>query len=78
MMAKINEQKRIQRPRTESEMLAALSAFKLGKQQYSNPPQVDDDDIVLRDCIEELIEARKTIEEMRGFVSVWYARFNRR
>lgn len=78
-MAKVNPNKRIQKRRTEQEMRKALGDWQAGSAQHLHiPPEIDDTDIVLQDCIEELLESRQLLEEMRGFVSQWYARFTRK
>lgn len=64
---KINEQKRIQKRRTEQEMRSALADFCYGKATRSIPPQIDDTDIILQDCIEELLELRALREEVAAF-----------
>lgn len=78
-MAKVNPNKPIQKRRTEQEMRNALTDWRTGNAQHFHvPSEMDDTDIILQDCIEELLEARQMLEEMRGFVSVWYARFTRK
>lgn len=77
-MAKLRPERVIQKRRTEREMRDALAAFCQGKPQRSLPPQDDDTDIILGDCIEELLEARALLEEMRGFVQSWSAKMTRR
>ncbi len=77
-MGKTNPNKVIQKRRTEVEMRAALEAFCTGKPQRNAPPDIDDTDIILGDCIEELLESRQMIEDVRGFVATWSAKFARR
>jgi hypothetical protein len=77
-MAKINENKKIQKRRTADEMNAALTAFCTGTQQVSIPPQMDDSDVVLADCIAELLESRQKLEEIRGWMKTWLATDNRK
>lgn len=77
-MSKLNPNKLIQKRRTEQEMRTALKNFCGGKNEFCVPPQIDDDDIVLNDCIEELLEARTIIEDIRGFVQSTYQKMNRR
>lgn len=77
-MTKINPNKRIQKRRTEAEMRKALKAFCDGKPQRCIPPQDDDSDIILQDCIEELLEKRQLLEEIKEFVQAWNAKFQRK
>lgn len=77
-MAKLNENKRIQKRRTADEMRNALHALVAGTAQRSIPPQVDDSDIILTDAIEELLEARQLIEDMRGFTAQWQTKLARK
>lgn len=78
-MAKINPNKRIQKRRTEQEMRNALGDWRAGSAEHLHvPSEMEDTDIILQDCIEELLEARQLLEEMRGFVSQWQARFTRK
>lgn len=73
-MAKIDPRQPIQKRRTEVEMRKALDDFIHGKQQVCIPPQDDDTDIILLDCIEELLQARALITEMRNFAQLWLAK----
>lgn len=76
---KINPNKKIQKHRTEQEMRVALSDWSVGSAQHLHvPSEIDDTDIILNDCIEELLECRQMVEEMRGFVSQWNAKFSRK
>lgn len=68
-MAKVVETRKIQRRRTEVAMRRALQDFIDGKRQMSIPPQDDDTDIILRDCIEELLELRQIVEDVKSFAS---------
>lgn len=77
-MARVNTQKRIQKRRTEAEMRKAVQAFIDGKAQRSIPPQDDDTDIILIDAIEEVLESRQLIEEIKAFVQSWAAKFQRK
>lgn len=77
-MSKVNTNKKIQKPRTEQEMRAALSNFCKNKFTMCVPPQTDDDDVVLLDCIEELLEARQQQEDVRGFVMTMHGKLTRR
>jgi hypothetical protein len=77
-MAKIDPKKKIQKRRTEEEMRCALMDYDTGHTQRSTPSQDDDTGIILKDCIEELLEARKTLEQIRGFVSEWYPKMTAR
>lgn len=43
-----------------------------------DPIDIDDAKIVLNDAIEELLEKRQTIEEIRGFVQAWGPKLARR
>ena len=72
-MAKINENRKIQKYRTADEMHAALTAFCMGMQQQSIPPQTDDSDVVLSDAIAELLESRQKLEDIRGWMKTWLA-----
>jgi len=75
---KINDSKKIQKRRTENDMRQALAAFEQGKPQRSIPPQIDDTDIIMRDCIEEVLELRQQREDVRTFVNDMYTRMNTR
>jgi hypothetical protein len=77
-VAKINPAKKIQKRRTEAEMRKALQALIDGKAQRSMPPQDDDADIILIDAIEEVLESRQLIEEIKAFVQFWAAKFQRK
>jgi hypothetical protein len=77
-MGKINPNRKIQRYHTEDEMRSALERLSSGRGVKSIPPQVEDDDIVLTDCIEELLEGRRLFEEMRGFTQVWSTKLTRK
>ena len=77
-MAKIDARKAIQKRRTADEMRKALALCFVKEPTISDHPDTDDSDVILRDCIEELLEARAIIEDMRGFVTQWHARFTRR
>ena len=68
-MAKVVETRKIQKRRTEVAMRRALQDFIDGKAQASIPPQDDDTDIILRDCIEELLELRQIVEDVKSFAS---------
>lgn len=65
-MTTIDPDKKIQRIRTEQEMRVALLNLLERKHTLSVPPQVEDADMVLSDVIEELLEARKTIEQYKA------------
>ena len=67
-MARIKTDQKIERRRTEEEMRAALMDIRLKKVVLG-----DESDIVLRDCIEELLEARATIEKVKNYVQIWLA-----
>jgi hypothetical protein len=73
-MAKIDPRQTIQKRRTEEEMRGALSSFMRGSSQRSIPPQDDDTDIVLLDCIEEVLQSRALLTEMRNFAQIWLAK----
>lgn len=74
-MAKVNPLKRMQKKRTEQEMRDALS--KLCNNQACID-DVDSPDIVIQDCIEEILENRQLLEEMKSFVQIWTAKFQRK
>ncbi len=76
-MAKIDARKAIQKRRTADEMRSAFATL-LTSVPRALPQDSDDPAIILNDCIEELLEARAIIEDMRGFVTQWHARFTRR
>lgn len=75
-MTKINPNKLIQKRRTAQEMHDALYAFRIGSPELHN--DIDDTDTVFSDVIEELLEARAIIEDIRGFVQSTYQKMNRR
>ena len=75
-MTKINPNKLIQKRRTEQEMRTALYDLRIGCPKLEHG--IDDTDTVLSDVIEELLEARAIIEDIRGFVQTTYAKMNRR
>jgi len=75
-VTKINPNKLIQKRRTEQEMRTALYDLRIGCPKLE--PGIDDTDTVLSDVIEELLEARAIIEDIRGFVQTTYAKMNRR
>jgi hypothetical protein len=77
-MAKIDPRQVIQRRRTEDEMRQALHDFICGNAGGSTPPQDDDTDIILNDCIEELLEARKLLAEIRQVSQIWLAKAPKR
>jgi ornithine carbamoyltransferase len=77
-MAKVNPQKHIQKRRTEQEMRNALSFFAGQRAERSTPSDIDDADIILTDCIEELLEARQQMEDVRAFVQSWQAKLSRK
>ena len=70
-MTKINPNKRIQRQRTETELRKALESV---------PESIDVDDThaVIKDCIEELMDARLLLESVRSFVQVVGPKLQRR
>ena len=68
-MAKVVETRKIQRRRTEVAMRRALQDFVNGKPQVTIPPQDDDTEIILQDCIEELLELRQIVEDVKSFAS---------
>lgn len=72
-MAKIDNRKVIQRRRTAEELRKALLSV-----APLVPTDSDEPACILRDGIEELLEARGLLEEMRNFVTQWHARFRRR
>lgn len=75
-MGKINPQKKIQKLRTEEEMRMALYDFRIGQPKLNI--DIDDTDTVFSDVIEELLEKRQMIEEIRGFVQTWAPKLARR
>ena len=77
-MARINPNKPIQRYHTEEEMRGALGRLVAKQAITSIPPQVEDDDVVITDCIEEVLEMRRLFEEMRGFTQVWSTKLTRK
>ena len=70
-MTKINPNKRIQRQRTEPELRKALEVV-------PESADVDDPQAVLKDCIEELMDARLMLESVRSFVQVVGPKLQRR
>jgi hypothetical protein len=77
-MAKIKENKRIQKLRDEVTMRRALQDLIDGKAQRCIPPQDDDSDIIILDVIEELLEKRGIVERIRNFVVTMNAEMARR
>lgn len=73
-MSKIDPRQVIQKRRTSEEMHQALDDFIHGKQQVSMPPQDDDTNIVLWDCVEELLWSRALLMEMSNFIQLWLAK----
>jgi hypothetical protein len=73
---KINPQKKIQKQRTEQEMRTALYDFRIGHPKLNI--DIDDTDTVFADVIEELLEKREILEQIRGFVVVWSEKLMRR
>lgn len=69
--AKLDPNTTIQRRRSADEMRAALQAFCNGTPERCIPPQLEDSDIVLNDCIEELLALRALVEDRRGSDHVW-------
>lgn len=67
----VNPHKVIQKRRTEAEMRKALGDLSIGKAQRTIPADVDDSDVIIRDCIEEVLESRALLEGVRGFVAEW-------
>jgi hypothetical protein len=65
-MTTIDPNKKIQKIRTEDEIRKALLNLLERKHTLSVPPQVEDADMVLSDVIEELLEARETIEQYKA------------
>lgn len=59
-------------------MRMALMHFCDGCPERSIPPQIDDSDIILNDAIEELLEKRQVLEDIRGFVQAWGPKLARR
>jgi hypothetical protein len=49
-------------------MRDALHDLRIAKPVVSVPAQVDDSDVILKDCIEELLELRNLREQVRGFI----------
>jgi len=70
-MTRIKPNQKIQRPRTEEEMRGAIADIRTKSAVVSKISQDDDTDIILLDCIEELLEARSTITKIRNFVHAW-------
>lgn len=78
-MAKINPQKKIQKRRTEVEMRQALlKLYDSGGNMACLTADVDSPDVILQDCIEELLEARQMIEDIKAFVQSWTMKLVRR
>ena len=78
-MSKINPQKKIQKRRTEAEMRKALQTlYDSGGNMACITADADSPDVVMRDIIEELLEARQLLEDVRGFVQTWHAKFQRK
>jgi len=73
-MAKVDPRQKIQKYHTEDEMRQALHNFIMRQAGGSPFPQDDDDDIVINDVIEEPLQARALITEMRNFVQIWLAK----
>lgn len=69
---KPNPTKRIQRARTEGEMLNAVA------QIGGDAQDIDDPEVVLRDCVNELINLRAIVEEVRGFIQTMSVRLQRK
>lgn len=63
-MTTIDPNKTIHKYRREEEMRKALLQLLERKHMLSVPPQVEDADMVLSDVIEELLEARKKLEQL--------------
>lgn len=77
-MGKLDPRQVIQKRRTEEEMRSALSSFVRGSSQRSIPPQDDDTDIILLDCIAELLQSRQLLAEMQNFSQLWLAKLPKR
>lgn len=76
-MPKINPQKKIQKRRTEQEMRNALAS--MTDMNNARPGlDVDDPDVVLSDVIEELLEQRQLVEEIKATVFSWQVKFQRK
>jgi hypothetical protein len=69
-------QKSMQKKRTEVEMRQAL--IDLVKGNAKKAPQDDAPIDILSDVIEEILESRQLIEEIKNFVQVWAAKFQRK
>ena len=77
-MAKVDPRQKIQKYHTEDEMRQAQHNF-IMKQAGGSPfPQDDDDDIVINDCIEEVLQSRALLAEMRNFAQLWLAKAPKR
>jgi hypothetical protein len=63
-VTKMTTEKPTPRRHTEQEMRIALSDAHLGITS-------GDADAILLDCVEEVLEHRQTLEEIRGFVQIW-------
>jgi hypothetical protein len=77
-MAKLKPNVLIQKHRTEEEMRRALSDLCKKKGQMSNPRQDDDSDVILQDVIEELLEKRSLLEQIKGCVMEWAPKLTQR
>lgn len=66
--------KLIQKRRTEQEMRTALQNCCDRIPEMSTPPQIDDSDVILNDVIEELLEKRQILEDIKGFAQTWAAK----
>ena len=77
-MAKVDPRQRIQKYHTEDEMRQALHNFIMRQAGGSPFPQDDDDDVVLNDCIEEVLQSRQLLTEMRNFAQLWLAKAPKR
>jgi hypothetical protein len=71
-MAKIDQKKLIQKRRTHDEMLLALHDIATGCEK-----DIDDPAIVLSDCIQELLQNRQIVEDVKGFVSLMATKTSR-
>lgn len=75
-MPKIDPNKKIQKQRTEQEMKKALE--KLSSSGNARIIDVDDPDIILNDVIEELLEKRQIIEDIKNTAQSWLPKLARR
>jgi hypothetical protein len=64
---KVNPQQRIQRHRSAEELRKALKALPAPHEETD----VDEPGVVLSDAVEELLEARQTLEQIRQFAQTW-------